>query len=179
MDIGKRLKTLRLKNNLTLEELASRTELSKGFLSQLERNRTSPSIQTLEDIASVLGVSLEDFFKEKKEEKVTYSRKEFFVDEREGRTITYLVPDVSRHSMEALELVLEPGAVSQEIKTHEGEEFGYVVSGKIILENETEKERYVVRKGETFFLEGSFKHRLVNAHSGVSKVIWISSPSVF
>ena len=49
-DIGRRIRQLRVKNGLTLEELASRTELTKGFLSQLERNLTSPSIQTLEDI---------------------------------------------------------------------------------------------------------------------------------
>ena len=49
MDIGKKLKDLRIKNDLTLEELASRSELTKGFLSQVERNLTSPSISTLED----------------------------------------------------------------------------------------------------------------------------------
>ena len=47
MDIGKKLKDLRIKNDLTLEELASRSELTKGFLSQVERNLTSPSISTL------------------------------------------------------------------------------------------------------------------------------------
>ena len=51
IDIGQRIKQLRIKNSLTLEELASRTELTKGFLSQLERNLTAPSLQTLEDIA--------------------------------------------------------------------------------------------------------------------------------
>jgi transcriptional regulator with XRE-family HTH domain len=47
IDIGHRIKQLRVQNDLTLEELASRTELTKGFLSQLERNLTSPSLQTL------------------------------------------------------------------------------------------------------------------------------------
>ena len=56
MDIGAKIKLLRIKNQLTLEELANRSELTKGFLSQVERNLTSPSIATLEDIleASVL-----------------------------------------------------------------------------------------------------------------------------
>ena len=60
MDLGNRVKQLRVKSGLTLEELASRTELTKGFLSQLERNLASPSIATLEDIVRVLGVSLAD-----------------------------------------------------------------------------------------------------------------------
>ena len=44
MDIGAKLKALRLRNDLTLEEVASRSELTKGFISQVERNLTSPSI---------------------------------------------------------------------------------------------------------------------------------------
>ena len=55
MDIGAKIKLLRIKNQLTLEELANRSELTKGFLSQVERNLTSPSIATLEDILEALG----------------------------------------------------------------------------------------------------------------------------
>ena len=72
MDIGNRIRQLRMKKSLTLEELASRCELSKGFLSQLERNLTSPSINTLEDIAEVLGVSMSNFFKEEKDVRYTF-----------------------------------------------------------------------------------------------------------
>ena len=68
MDIGYKIKQLRLQKGLTLEELASRCELTKGFLSQLERNLTSPSISTLDDILEVLGSTLSDFFLEEKEE---------------------------------------------------------------------------------------------------------------
>ena len=62
MDIGAKIKLLRIKNQLTLEELANRSELTKGFLSQVERNLTSPSIATLEDILEALGTSLGEFF---------------------------------------------------------------------------------------------------------------------
>ena len=69
MDIGKKLKELRIQNDLTLGDLASRSELTKGFLSQVERNLTSPSIATLNDILEALGTTLGEFFKEDKEEK--------------------------------------------------------------------------------------------------------------
>ena len=52
MKIGKKLKELRTQNGLTLEELANRSELTKGFLSQLERDLTSPNISALEYIGS-------------------------------------------------------------------------------------------------------------------------------
>ena len=50
MQIGAKLKELRILKGLPQEELADRTELSKGFISQLERDLTSPSIATLMDI---------------------------------------------------------------------------------------------------------------------------------
>ncbi|MBQ4251622.1 MAG: helix-turn-helix transcriptional regulator, partial [Erysipelotrichaceae bacterium] len=88
MDLGKRVKQLRIKSGMTLEELASRTELTKGFLSQLERNLSSPSIATLEDIVEVLGVSLADFFRDSDETaKITYTyfrKKSFYFREVSG-----------------------------------------------------------------------------------------------
>ena len=72
MDIGQKIRQLRTQNNLTLEELASRSELTKGFLSQVERNLTSPSVSTLEDILEALGTDLASFFKDSKENKVVF-----------------------------------------------------------------------------------------------------------
>ena len=79
MDIGHKIKQLRVQNGLTLEELASRSELTKGFLSQLERNLTSPSISTLEDILEALGSSLSDFFKEEKDEQTVFQKLQIFL----------------------------------------------------------------------------------------------------
>ena len=69
MNIGNKLKELRVQKGLTQEELADRAELSKGFISQLERDLTSPSIATLVDILQVLGTDLNEFFSEKTEER--------------------------------------------------------------------------------------------------------------
>ena len=62
MDIGKKIKELRILKGLTQEELADRAELTKGFISQIERNHTSPSIATLVDILQCLGTDLKNFF---------------------------------------------------------------------------------------------------------------------
>ena len=62
MKIGAKIKELRIQKSLTQEELADRCELSKGFISQLERDLTSPSIATLVDILQCLGTNLEEFF---------------------------------------------------------------------------------------------------------------------
>lgn len=70
MDIGAKIKRIRLSNQLTLEELANRSELTKGFLSQLERDLTSPSVATLENILEALGTNLKDFFQKMKMNKL-------------------------------------------------------------------------------------------------------------
>ena len=62
MDIGKRMKELRIQYGLTQQELADRSELTKGFISQLERNQNSPSIGTLLDIIQCLGTTPAEFF---------------------------------------------------------------------------------------------------------------------
>ena len=78
MDIGKKLRELRKQNDLTLEDLASRSELTKGFLSQLERDLTSPSVATLENLLEALGTNLKDFFSEDEDEQIVFSKEDFF-----------------------------------------------------------------------------------------------------
>ena len=78
MDIGAKIKRIRLSNQLTLEELANRSELTKGFLSQLERDLTSPSVATLENILEALGTNLKDFFSEDEDEQIVFSKDDFF-----------------------------------------------------------------------------------------------------
>jgi len=62
MQIGAKIKALRLKKGLTQEELGERTDLSKGYISQLERDLNSPSIETLFSILEVLGSTPKEFF---------------------------------------------------------------------------------------------------------------------
>ena len=184
LDIGKRIKALRTKSGLTLEELASRCELTKGFLSQLENNLTSPSISTLEDITEVLGVSLETFFKEEKEEQIRFNSDDYFVDEKDKSTITWLVPNAQKNEMEPNVLDWEPGLAlykgeSSEIEPHEGEEFAYVLEGKVDLIDLNSKKKITLKKGETFYLKGNFSHKIVNNSKQVAEIIWITTPPLF
>ena len=64
MSIGEKLKALRIKSNLTQEELGEKCDLTKGFISQIERDLASPSIATLNDILISLGTNLKEFFED-------------------------------------------------------------------------------------------------------------------
>ncbi len=177
MDIGHKIKQLRIQKGLTLEELASRCELTKGFLSQMERNLTSPSIATLNDILEALGTSLSEFFREAKEEKVVFQSKDFFVDERDGYTVNWIVPNSQKNEMEPILIEILPDQKTFEVSPSDGEEFGYVLDGRVTLIN-GDKE-YIVKKGETFYLDGKNFHYLRNDRKTIAKILWISTPPLF
>ena len=82
MDIGAKIKALRLQLNLSQAELADRCELTKGYISQLENDVTSPSIATLKDILAALGTDLAEFFKKEDDERVVFSADDF-IEKRE------------------------------------------------------------------------------------------------
>lgn len=177
MNIGPKIKQLRVKNALTLEELASRSELTKGFLSQVERDLTSPSISTLEDILEALGTTLADFFKESKAEQTVFKEQDYFVDQKDDYQISWIVPNAQKNEMEPILLELYPNGKSQVIAPHDGQEFGYVLQGRVTLVNGNE--RIVVKKGETFYIHGEYSHFLENETKSNARVIWVTTPPLF
>ncbi len=180
MDIGYKIRSLRIRRGLTQQELGDRCELSKGFISQLERNLASPSIATLTDLLKCLGSSLPEFFNEKADEKSVFAPQDMFVkedgEELKG-TITWLVPDAQKNSMEPILLEMEAGGRTQVFPPSEGEEFGYVLSGSIFLVVGGERQR--VRPGYSFCIHPGEDHWLMNAGKTRAKVLWVSNPPSF
>lgn len=179
MEIGEKLRELRILRGLTQEELADRCELSKGFISQVENELASPSIATLKDLLECLGVSLQSFFTDNNSEKVVFTPQDMFEkeDEENGRKITWLVPDAQKNSMEPILLELAPGGKSQELPPLESEEFGYVLSGQIHLF--AGKNEYLIKKGGSFCLHPSVTHHIENLGACTAKVLWVSTPPSF
>ena len=177
MDIGKKLKELRRQNDLTLEDLASRCELTKGFLSQVERNLTTPSIATLHDIVEALGTTLSEFFHEEEEKQIVFSVQDFFENEQDEYKIEWVIPNAQKNEMEPILLTLYPRCKSQEMTSHHGEEFGYVLKGSVTLVRGNKK--YKLKAQETFYLDGSKGHYLYNHGNTDAKVLWITTPPMF
>lgn len=177
MEIGRKIKQYRLQLDLTQEELAQRTELTKGYISQLENDVCSPSIATLQDILNVLGVSLQEFFTEPKEEKIAYTQADYFFSKNGGGTNTWLIPNSQIKEMEPIILTLPQGAECDERYPFEGEEFGYVLSGSVelVTANQTCK----LSCGDSFSIDGKKQHKLKNVGKTEAKVLWVTTPSNF
>ncbi|MFI3211761.1 MAG: helix-turn-helix domain-containing protein [Eubacteriales bacterium] len=180
MDIGNHIKELRVKKGLTQEELADRAELSKGFISQLERNLTSPSIATLMDILQCLGTDLSDFFsKDDDETQIVFHDPDYFekIDGDYRNKTEWIIPNAQKNIMEPIRLTLEPGGSTYPDNPHEGEEFGYVLSGSIHLH--IGKKCYKAKKGESFYFIPSSTHYITASQKYGATLIWVSSPPSF
>ena len=180
MEIGSKIKRLRVRLGLTQEELAARTELTKGFISQLERDITSPSIATLMDILETLGTNVSEFFSDRVDDGImVYSAEDMFIkeDEEAGVSIRWLVTNAQKNAMEPILVTLAPGASTEQQDPHEGEEFGYVLSGTVTLVCGEQKHK--VRRGAAFYFRPNGVHYLTNSGKTETKVLWVSTPPSF
>ena len=159
MELGEKIKELRNRQGLTQEELADRAELSKGFISQLERDMTSPSIATLEDLLQCLGTTLGEFFNEEQEED----------------QIKWIIPNAQKNCMEPIHLLLEKGGETCPDNPHEGEEFGYILKGKV--EIHLGKRICIAQKGDAFYYRADKTHYLKGIER--TELIWVTSPPSF
>ena len=199
MDIGHRMKELRIQYGLTQQELADRAELTKGFISQLERNQNSPSIGTLLDIIQCLGTTPAEFFTDEEPEQIVFKQEDYFektdeekhcciewvvqtqdyfekIDEA-GNSIQWTVPTAQKNQMEPVRLTLHAGGRSEVYQPHEGEDFGYVITGNVRIHYAGQNQ--TVHAGESFYFKAGKKHYLENTGSKDAVIIWVTTPPNF
>ena len=177
MNIGDRLRRLRMQRNLTQEEMADRCELSKGFISQVERDLASPSIATLTDMLECLGSDLKTFFSAADEdEKIVFEPADMFekTDEENLRgSILWLVPSAQKNEMEPILVNIGPGGKMNDEDTMKTS----VLSGSIVLKIGDKKHR--VKTGGSFCIHPTAPHCLINTGKRSAKVLWVSTPPSF
>ena len=161
--IGRKIRYLRKRANVTLEMLARETGFTKGYLSKIERGLQIPPIATLSKIANALHAEMADFF-EKKSREVKCSivhkneRKPII---RDGSIFGYCYESIAykKHHkmMNAFVITLIPNAKDQTMFTHEGEELMFVLKGT--MEFWFGEERYIVKAGDCIYFDSEVPHR--------------------
>ena len=134
IDIGARIKHLRQINGLAQADLAERAGLTKGAISQIERNHTSPSVTNLLEILSALNETPSSFFADDEEEKVLFRKSEALPSDVTGyQSFETSIPKSRYRSMVAYRALIKPGKETPLEPAQEGENYVFVLSGRLGL----------------------------------------------
>lgn len=180
MKLGNKIKKIRKKRKMTIKELAEKSDLSVGMISQIERDKIGLSVTSLWKISQALGVSIGSFFTEE------LSKSRFIVRKNERKklqlansTAIYelLTPDLS-WNIEFLRVIIEPGESNDNKKiSHKGEEVGIVLQGKLLVK--WGNEEFILEEGDSIRLDSTVPHRYINIGDVTSISIWAMTPPSF
>jgi len=206
MNLGDKLKDLRLQREMTLEDLSRKSEVSKSLLSQVERNISVPTVITLERITHALGIATSELFfelensgkgvsaktsREKKDENSDWG--ENFVN---GKSVSIvrrgdrkklilprseaeyelLSPDLQR-KIEFITVCFPAGAKIKNFFNHKGEECGVILEGK--LKGIIGSQIVILEEGDSIYLDSSISHRWENIGEVETRAIWAITPPSF
>jgi transcriptional regulator with XRE-family HTH domain len=160
-DTGSRLKALRQRNGLTLRALGKKAGIAPSYLSNLERNGSSPTLATLQRVLTALGASLEAFFAADgapTEPGCVFRRERMRLASDAHRHYTFLLPRHQEIKAEIIEEYLLHGEKRPELERLSCDVAGVVLSGAIELEVEGEKKHFV-RAGDAFYITAGRRHR--------------------
>lgn len=181
VNIGKKIQDHRKAKQLSIRDLAEATGLTASLISQLERNLTNPSINTLKRVSKALDVPLFSFFMDEGRNTPlvvrSCDRKKLVFPSNSNLAYELLTPDTTG-AIEFLLMTLAPGASSSEISEgHEGEEVSYVIQGAVnlLLEEET----IALHPGDSVRIPPFRKHRWENTAAQAATVIFAITPPTF
>lgn len=175
MTLGEKIKTIRKRKNFTLKYISEATNLSIGFLSNIERNVNSPSISNLQQICQVLNINLMEILDSnsdyspitKKEE-----REEIFSNSESHVKVESLFNGKSHFN--GIAITIENGNTFSKMSWgHSYDEIGVVIEGE--LEIEINKEIYSLKEGDSIVIKNGTPHKYKNPTEKPSIVYWFSS----
>ena len=178
--IGLKLKSTRLKRDLTIQQLAAASKVSANMISRIERGLTTPSVEILMKLANTFGLSMGYFIEEaEKGGAVVVTRHGegrpifFFEDKHQIVSLTQGLRDPGFSVfIDRIERGCASGAGGM---VQSGEEFAYLLSGR--LEFIIEGEAYQLQAGDAIAFKASQPHRWRNLHDGQTLVLWVVAPA--
>jgi transcriptional regulator with XRE-family HTH domain len=177
---GDKIREVREKRKMTLKDVARKVQVSESLISQIERNRVSPAIDTLLRIADVLEMDLEYLFQDFKRTKAVHlvrssERNKIMLPGIVYEQLSKTVGADEEHAMEAYCLEIAPGGEkgSREFG-HRGAELGLILEGKGELRFGTET--YELGPGDSISFAADIPHELRNTGKKALKAVWVTTP---
>ncbi len=178
--IGEKIKAKRTQKKITLEELANRAGVTKGLISQIENNRTVPSLPVLFNIIHSLQEDLKSFFEDMHEHFtnghvfIVRNGEEKRFEKEPVKGFTYkriLTKSLVTQAVDFVLLELKKGAVRKQMIRTDAFECKHILKGSI--EYQIEKEKFILHEGDTLFFDGRAKHRVRNLGNGEAMILVI------
>ncbi|MFQ5867982.1 MAG: cupin domain-containing protein [bacterium] len=188
MGLGEKIRGRRMELGLKGLDLAEKSGLSPGFISQIERDLVNPSVSTLKKIGDALNIPIGALFEEatSEEEKkefsvskspVVHENQRKILSPNKGVTFYLLNPDMSG-DIEFILDIFEPGTTTgEELYSHPGEECGLILKGE--LEIQLEDKKYLLKKGDSITFKSTILHKKTNTGKTRSISIWANTPPWF
>lgn len=178
--IGKKLKAIRLKNDLTIQSVSERAKVSANMISRIERGLTTPSVEILLRLGSVFDKSINYFVEDvKSTHEIVYSKpgkrsRSVFDDERNLQTESFTA-GLRDPQFTGLFCVVKPNASSGDVDMfHPGDELLYVLKGR--LKMTVAGETFVIEEGESLSFKSHLPHRWTNIAEHETHIMWVLSP---
>ncbi len=183
VNLGEKIRTLRKKIGMTQKELAEQVGLTPSFISQLEKNLISPSLDSLLKLSEKLNTQPIYFLVEG--ENSHFQKMVIRPDERQEIRLPalkckeirlqLLVSDLINRRMEPYLITMNEGAtIEGHFYGHKGDEFAYVIEGEV--EVEIQNEKHLIKQGDSLYIGSVFPSRWENTGKGKAVILWILSP---
>ncbi len=180
--LGERLRHRRRVRDMSLKELAELSGISIGLLSQIERGLSSPSLRVLASIADALNVGLGNLFDESLSSELPQKDK-IVVHAAERKKLGFwrtgiskelLTPSTGRSGLEIFMVMLEPGGTTGgQQYSHDGEEGGLVLEGRIVIEVDGKEHR--LEAGDSFRFDSARQHSFRTLGNAPARVLWVNA----
>ncbi|MBR8234337.1 XRE family transcriptional regulator [Burkholderia sp. AU42008] len=179
VSLGNKIRALRQRLKLTLDEAATTAGISKPFLSQVERGRATPSITSLVRIAKALGVTVQYFIDTPTEARSVCrgDALRYFQFTNSANSFARLTNLVDGRKLDAILVRIPAGQSPSEVTTHAGEEFLYVMRGRVALT--LEDCTFVLSTGDTAHYESTMPHAWHNTADEEAVIVWVGTPRLF
>jgi transcriptional regulator with XRE-family HTH domain len=179
MQLGRKIRDLRLRRGLTVQKLAEASSLSKGFISQVENDRTSPSLATLRDLATALRTSVAYLVVEDNPTlHVVRAAERPQMQTGDATSRAEVLSAQPKRNLELLMLELRPGpAADGERHSHHGEECLLCVEGRVRLVHG--EQELVLETGDSCHFDGRIAHSIQNLGPATAQVLVAMTPAAF
>lgn len=177
MTLGAHLKMLREERGYTLKQTAEISGLSIGFISQVERGQTDPSLSSLKKLAGALGVKLGDLFAQDTAAHVLVKKGEGNILNIDSAVYCELLATSLSKTMEPMIKYISPGGESGLVDPHTGEEFIWVIEGilQVVLGDST----YILQEGDSVYFQANQTHAWKNPGEKLCRAMWVMTPPCY